>query len=178
MDMMNTSLDEPKSFNPRPIAAIYFAGITLLFCLLAKYFLIIYEYGSLLPLVYALPMSVLVGGICGALYARRIAAAISASHAFLWGVLLALTIIPVFSLGLQFVYYLYKPLTYANVHQWQDYLVLYGVLVLFVLIIAGIWFIPILGFAAMHFNRRTLPQFRALRMRSKGEVSTHARDGE
>ena len=178
MDPMKINRDEQNSFDPRPIAAIYFAGVTLLFCLLAKYFLIVYEYSSFLPLLYALPMSLLIGGVFGALFGGRIASSTSASHAFLWGVLLAVTILPVYSLGLQFVYYLHKPLIYANLNQWQDYLVLYGVLVLFVLIIAGIWFIPILGFAAMHFNRRTLPQFRALRIRPKEEVRTHAPNGD
>ena len=147
--------------NARLVGALYFALLTLVFNLIAKYFLFIFKEGVLFPLFSTSLLSLFLGALFGGLFGQRIAAMNKPSHLFAWGVLLAITIIPCYSLGLQIIYYFHNHEMYNNLHQWQDYLVLYGVILLFVVLVAGIWFIPLTGLAAMQFNRRFLPGYNA-----------------
>ena len=146
-----------NTISPNVVAAFYFAICTFSFNLLAKYFLYIFKMGSLLPLISSSLLSVVLGALFGSLFGQRLAMATKLTHIFSWGTLLAITMIPFYSLGLQLIYYLHNHAIYQNLHQWQDYFVLYGVMLLFFLLIAGIWFIPFTGVAALYFTQSFLP---------------------
>lgn len=145
--------------NVRLLAAVYFAFFAVLFTLVVKYFLFILKMGSLLPFFSCLILSLLLGAFFGGLFGLRLAKPDSTGKIFGWGMLFAVVIIPFYSLGLQIIYYFHNHTMYNNLHQWQDYFVLYGVLVVFFTLVAGIWLIPLSGFAALHFNRHILPGY-------------------
>lgn len=145
----------------RFIGAVYFALFAVAFTLLTKYCLYIFNTGVPLPFFSTTLLSLLLGAFFGGVFSPHIATANSTGHVFVWGMLLAIAITPFYTIGLQIIYYLHQHSMYNNLHQWQDYLVLYGVLLLFFILIAGIWFIPLMGFAALQFNRRFLPGYQA-----------------
>ena len=147
------------NYNLRLTAALYFAIFAVLFNLLAKYSLFIFKAGALLPVFSSTLLALLLGAVFGSFFGKHIATATKPGRIFAWGALLGITIIPCYSLGLQFIYYFHNHWMYEKIHQWQDYFVLYGVVVLFFTLIAGIWLIPLTGLAALHFNRRFLPSY-------------------
>lgn len=149
-----------NQLNLRVLGAFYFAGFATLFNLLAKYLLFIFAAGVLLPFFSSTLLALLLGAIFGGLLGIRIATANKPSRVFAWGVVLAIIIIPFYSLGLQLIYYCHNHSMYNNLHQWQDYVVLYGVIMLFFILVAGIWLIPLTGCAALLFNRRFIPAYR------------------
>ena len=150
-----------NTFNPRLIGAFYFAGFAVLFNLVAKYFLFVFQASDLLPFFSSTLLFLLLSALFGSLFSKRIMAASKPLHAFAWGMLLALVLIPFYSLGLQLIFYIQNHAIYKNIHLWQDYVVLYGVITLFVILIAGIWLIPLTGGAALLFNRRIVPGYTA-----------------
>ena len=156
-----TNVKPISSINLRLIGAIYFAAFAVFFTLIVKYFIYISGTGVFLPIFSAITLSVELGAFFGFLFGQRIAGAKTSTQAFLQGMLLAIAIIPFYTLGLQLIYYFNNHSLYNNLHQWQDYLVLYGILLLMFILVAGIWFIPLTGLAAMQFNRRFLTGYQA-----------------
>ncbi len=148
------------TFNPRLIGALYFAIFAVAFNLLAKYFLFIFKAGELLPFFSSTLLLLLLFALFGSLFSKRLVATHKPGHIFAWGMLLAITITPFYSLGLQLIYYVHNHAIYNNLHQWQDYIVLYGVMTLFFILIAGIWLIPLTGCAALLFSRRFIPGYK------------------
>jgi len=145
----------------RLTSALYFGSFAVVFNLLAKYSLFIFKAGQLLPVFSSTLLAFILGALFGHCFGPRIATAKSSAHMFAWGALLGLSIIPFYSLGLQFIYYFHNHWMYEKLHQWQDYFVLYGVVMLFFTLIAGVWLIPLTGLAAVHFTRRFLPRYNA-----------------
>lgn len=149
-----------KTLNLRLLGAFYFATFATLFNLIAKYFLFIFKTGVPLPFFSSTLLSLLLGALFGSLFSKRLSTPnMPGLQVFAWGMLLAIAIIPFYSLGLQLIYYVHHHSMYNNLHQWQDYLVLYGVILLFFILIAGIWLIPLAGYAALLFNQRFLPRY-------------------
>lgn len=147
--------------NPASIAAFYFAVFVLAFNLLAKYFLFVFNVRALMPIYSSSLLALFLGGLLGYLFGPRLAKHHSARHIFTLGMLLAITLLPLYSLGMQYILYLHHDVIYTHLHLWTDYAVLYGVILLFILLVAGIWFIPFTGLAALLFNRRFLPGYYA-----------------
>jgi hypothetical protein len=167
-----------NTFNPRLIGAFYFAVFAVFFNLIAKYFLFVFQAGDLLPFFSSTLIFLLLSALFGSLFSKRIIEASKPGHAFGWGMLLALVIIPFYSLGLQLIFYIQTPAMYSNIHLWQDYVVLYGVITLFVFLIAGIWLIPLTGGAALLFNRRIMPGYTAYLNKVRKGLSDSENDNE
>ena len=147
--------------NLRLVAALYFSSFTVIFNLIVKYFLFVFKAGELLPVYSSTLLALLLGAVFGSLFGPRIALPQKSLKVFANGALLAICSIPFFCLGLQLIYYFHNHWMYEKLHHWQDYVVLYGVVLLFFTLVAGIWQILLTGFAALHFNRRFLPSYTA-----------------
>lgn len=143
--------------NPRPYAAFYFAVFAAIFNLTAKWLLFVFKASILLPLYSSTMLAVLLGAVFGHLFGKKLVGHKTTLNLFFIGTLIALAMIPFYSLGLQLIYYFHNHAMYLQLHHWQDYLVLYGVMVLFFTLVAGIWLILLTGIAAVHFNRRFFP---------------------
>ena len=153
--------NDHSNVNIRLIAALYFSSFTVIFNLVVKYFLFVFKSGELLPIYSSTILALVLGALFGALFGRRLATPNPTVKIFANGALLATCMIPLYSLGLQLIYYFHNHWMYEKLHQWQDYIVLYGVALLFFTLVAGIWLIPLAGFAALHFNQRFLPSYNA-----------------
>lgn len=156
-------------------AALYFSSFTVMFNLMLKYFLFVFKSGEMLPVFSSTLLALLLGAVFGGLFGHRLAAAGTTLRVFAKGTLLAICMIPFYSLGLQLIYYFHHHWSYETLHHWQDYLVLYGVVLLFFTLVAGIWLIPLTGCAALHFNRRFLTSYRAfLQKQHQKSIQAHA----
>lgn len=145
--------------NLRLLGGIYFAGLLIIFNIIAKYFVFVFKADLFLPLFSTLFLTLLVGMALGAAFAELIARSQKPWLAVLLGVLMALLIIPLYSLGLLCIYYLHFPAMFVQLPHWQDYFVIYGVMMVFFSLIAGIWLIPILGLAALYFKQHVVPHY-------------------
>jgi hypothetical protein len=68
--------------------------------------------------------------------------------------------------------YFYDGLVFQHLQGWRDYLVLYGTLLLSMLLIVGVWLIPLTGLVSIYFSKHFLPGLLAVdRLRIKEKTN-------
>lgn len=73
------------------------------------------------------------------------------------GILVACLSLILTSLGLLAYYYLTDATFLKHLQHWQDYFVIYGVILLSLALTIGLWLIPLTGLVAVYFNKRFWP---------------------
>lgn len=154
---MTLKTDDHNPLSPRFAGAIFFAIFAVLFMLFTKYTLLSLKDSLLLPLLPALLIAAITGAFAGSIFGEFLAKKGTWVRPFLIGILLACLSLILGSLGVLTHYYLTNPDFFARLHQWQDYFVVYGVVLLSLTLTIGLWLIPLTGLIAIYFNKHFLP---------------------
>lgn len=145
------------SINPRMIAAIFFVVFALLFLFFAKYTLLSLKNNQTFPLLPSLGFSLICGTIAGVIAGNWLSKTRNWLKCFLMGILLGLGTLIILSICLFINAYSSDAFFFNQIHRWQDYFVIFGVIFLSMLFIIGLWLIPLTGLAAVYFNKRFFP---------------------
>ncbi|MFA5959237.1 MAG: hypothetical protein WC785_01815 [Tatlockia sp.] len=140
--------------SPKFAGAVFFALYAVFFMLFAKYTLLTLKDTRLLPFFSSLFIAAITGGIAGALLGKPLAKNAKWNRPFLIGILLALLSLVLGSFGVLAHYYLHNVLHFSR---WQDYFVVYGLVLLSLLMTVGIWLVPLTGLVSVYFNKRFFP---------------------
>lgn len=159
---MNQESNEYKPLSPRLAGAVFFAVFALLFMLFTKYTLLSLKDNALLPLLPAILISVITGAFAGGLFGKALAKESRWPRPLLIGILLACLSLILGSLGILTHFYLNDANFLIRFRQWQDYFVVYGVILLSLTMTIGVWLIPLTGFIAIYFNKHFLPGLMAV----------------
>lgn len=150
-----TTTSPPMS--PRFAAAVYFALIALVFLIIAKYILLSLAGNLDLPLMGMVFTVMITGAFTGALFGRWLAKPQAWWKVMILGFVLAIVAIFQITCGILIKAYVYEIQWMAQLTNWQDYWVVFGMIFLSVTLIAGVWMIPLTGLAAIYFNKHFLP---------------------
>ncbi|KTC99493.1 hypothetical protein [Legionella erythra] len=151
-----------SSLNARVIGAVYFGVFALLFLFFAKYTVLSLYGRQILPAFPALFYAVFIGALTGAVFGETLAKPGRWWRAVLWGLLIAVLVLFAISLGTFIHTYYSDPAFMSRAQHWQDYFVIFGVIFLSMLLVLGIWLIPLLALTALYFNQRFMPGIRAV----------------
>ncbi|MFC7781126.1 hypothetical protein [Legionella taurinensis] len=154
-----------SSLNNRVIGAVFFGVFALLFLFFAKYTVLSLYGRHILPLFPALFYAVFLGALTGTVFGVTLAQPGRWWRAVLWGILIAVLVLLAISLGTFLHTYYYDPAFMSRAQHWQDYFVIFGVIFLSMLLVLGLWLIPLLALAALYFNQRFIPGIRAVEQR-------------
>mgnify|MGYP003388106233 CR=1 FL=1 len=158
--MKNTTSESP-AISPKFAGAIFFAVYALLFMLFAKYTLLSLRDTALLPFFSSILIAAVTGAFTGALFGGLLAKKSQWTRPFLMGIPLACLSLILGSLGIMIHYALSDPALLNRLGHWHDYLVLYGVILLSLVLTIGVWLVPITGIVSIYFNRHFFPGLRA-----------------
>lgn len=149
--------DNQNPLSPRFAGAIFFAIFAVLFTLFTKYTLLSLKDSLLLPLLPSLLIAAITGVFAGSIFGEVLAKKGHWLRPFFIGILLACLSLILGSLGVLTHYHLSNPNFFARLHQWQDYFVVYGVVLLSLTLTIGLWLIPLTGLVAIYFNKHFFP---------------------
>ncbi|MDP1602565.1 MAG: hypothetical protein Q8M03_04805 [Legionella sp.] len=154
---MKSEINKKSALTARFAATLFFAIYALLFLLFTKYTLLSFQNSLRLPLFPSFLIALLAGAILGRLFVKKLAQKSHWFRVFLWGCLVALIAILFISLFVLVYSYFYDASFLNHLPKWQDYFIIYGLVVLSVTLVVGVWLIPLTGFAAIYFNKHFLP---------------------
>jgi hypothetical protein len=149
--------DNKITSNSRFAATIFFAIYALLFLLFTKYTLLSLQNSLQLSLFPSLLVILLTGAFLGRLFADKLAKKSHWLRLFLLGCLMAIITILLVSFLVLVYSYFYDASFLNHLPRWQDYFIVYGLVVLSVTLIVGVWLIPLTGLVAIYFNKHFLP---------------------
>jgi len=154
---MTSNEHEEKPIGPGLAAAIYFAIFALCFLIFTKYTLLSLQDSLKLPLFPSILIVMFTGAYVGSLFGAALARSKTWYHSLIIGCFMAVIAILLISLAIMIHAWFYDSAFYARLHTWRDYFVIFGALFVSITLIAGIWLIPLMGLAAIHFNKQFLP---------------------
>lgn len=158
----NMNLTNHKPLSAGTTAAFFFAGYAVLFMLFTKYTLLSLKNNSALPLIPSIIIALIVGALTGRLFGNSLVKIRLWFYPFLIGVLLACLSLILSGIGV-LIYYYYNHVPFFNSpHHWQDYFILYGIVLLSLTLTIGLWLIPLTAVVAVYFNKRFWPGLLAL----------------
>lgn len=154
--MKNESVQRAP-LSPQFAGAVFFAIFSLLFVLFTKYMLLSLKDSLRLPLLLTLFSVIGISACIGALLGNVLAKPRHWFRLLLIGFSLAILAIVLASLGILLHACYYQAPLIHSLHHWQDYVIIYGVIVVSVTLIVGVWLIPATGLATIYFNKHFLP---------------------
>ena len=154
---MNPDVKAFHPISPRFAGAVFFAIFALLFMFFTKYTLLSLRDSALLPLLPAIVVSLITGAFVGGIFGPALAKQSYWLRPFVIGIVLACLALILASFGIIAHYYLVDANFFSRFHQWQDYFLVYGLILLSLTITVGVWFIPLTGLVAIYFNKHFLP---------------------
>ena len=165
---MNSTIEtNRKLLSAGTTATVFFAGYAVLFMVFTKYTLLSLKNSSVLPLVPSIITALIIGALTGRLFGNSLAKNRSWFYPFLIGILLACLSLILSGVGV-LVYYYYNSVPFFNSpHHWQDYFILYGIVLLSLTLTVGIWLIPLTAVVAVYFNKRFWPGLLALDQKTR-----------
>lgn len=158
---------------PQFAATIFFAIFALMFFIFAKYTLLSIDLSIQLPLLPFIIAMMITGALIGKCFGKTLAKETAWYKLFFLGVLIAIITLLLFSMAI-FLRAYFKSSSEVNFfthyHQWREYFIFFGVLVIWITSTIGLWLMPLTGLAAIYFNKRFLPGLLAF---DKLEKQTH-----
>lgn len=154
---MTLKADDQNPLSPKFAGAIFFAIFAVLFMLFTKYTLLSLKDSLSLPLLPSLLIAAITGAFAGGIFGEVLAKKCHWLRPFFIGILLACLSLILGSLGVLTHSYLSNPSFFARFHHWQDYFVVYGVVLLSLTLTIGLWLIPLTGLVAIYFNKHFFP---------------------
>lgn len=154
--------DSSPPVSPRITGAVFFAIYALLFLFFAKYTLLSLQNASTLPFFPSMLVALLLGAFAGSISSKWLAKSGASLRTLLIGIIIAVLALLILSLGAFIHSCLNDPVFFNRLHHWQDYFLVYGAIFLSLLLIIGVWLVPLTALAAVYFNKRFLPGILAL----------------
>jgi hypothetical protein len=144
---------KPSIPNPRLIAAIYFALLAVIATFLLDITLMSLGVIELLPIFQSIILAAIIAAIFGGLFGKLIILSPKPykMKAFIWGFLMVIAALPFYCLGLLYFFSLHHPELYDG-STIGHYLALYGFLLLYSFILAGLWLAIVAGFASIYLR--------------------------
>ncbi|KTD66148.1 hypothetical protein [Legionella spiritensis] len=146
-----------SSVSPGMMGAVFFALFAVLFFIFAKYTLLSLQSNQLLPFFPSMFITLILGALLGWLFGPWLATAKNWGRSLGTGILMALLSLLLISLGAFLYSYLNDTAFFARLQNGLDYLIVYGVLFLSIVLTIGVWLIPLMAIAAVYFNKRFWP---------------------
>lgn len=146
--------DEAVSLsNPRIIAAVYFGVLSVMFTLAFDAILYAFGINQFLPLYQATILADIIAVSFGALFAEKIVHSQGAylKKSFFWAVLMTITAIPIYDVGLFCLLALNNPGALINIG-FKGFLGFYLAILAYSFILCGWWLALVAGFAAMYLR--------------------------
>ena len=137
--------------------AIYFALFALLYFLFTKYTLLSLKDDMQLPFFPSGIFVFLIGGLIGRQFASLLAKKSHWLRSMMIGFIIAIVAILIAGVCVLIHSYFYDATFINSLKHWQNYFIVYGVIVLSITFVIGVWLIPLTGLAAIYFNKRFLP---------------------
>lgn len=166
--IINESTDETP-LSPQFAALIFFTLFSLLFFLFIKFALLSKDN---VPFILGISGSGLLGALFGYLNAPLLAKQQSLSRLIITGIAMAIVAILLISLVVLLHGYYKGGALLHSLHSWQDYCIIYGVIVASLGLIIGVWLIPVTVVAVVYFNKRFFPELVQLDKRRLQERHT------
>ena len=154
---MTIDEQEEKPIGPRLAAAVFFSIYALCFLIFAKYTLLSITDSLKLPLFPSVFLVLFTGAYLGGLFGTVLAKSRFWYHSLIIGCIMAVLAILLISLAVMIHAWFFDSAFFARLHNWRDYFVIYGMLVLSISLIVGLWLVPLTGLAAIYFNKQFLP---------------------
>lgn len=164
--------DKKQAITPEFAGTLFFAIFAALFLIFTKYTLIPLQGSLHLPLYPALFIALVSGAIIGRKFAGRLAKENRWLRLFLLGLMMGILAIFIASISALIRSCLYDTSFLPSLHYWQDYFIAYGLIVLSIALVIGIWLVPLCGLAAIYFNKRFLPGLIAADNRNRCSENT------
>jgi hypothetical protein len=148
--MKDEALEIP---NTRLIAAIYFALLAVLFTFAFDLFLVAFGVQELMPTFKSVLLATVIAAVFGGIFGEKIIHC-SEPHnkkAFLWGFLMVITALPVYALGLLYLFQESLGHLYSG-NGFMHYLTLYLSLLFYSFILGGVWLAIASGLASIYLR--------------------------
>jgi len=150
---MNTQDEALLISNPRLITAVYFGLLAIIATYLIQSIFYLLGIVQLIPTFKAIVLAVVVAAAFGALFGERIIHSPEpyGKHVFFWAFLMVLVALPVYNIGLVYMFSTHQPTLFTNATL-ADLIYLYFVILLYNFIFFGIWLGVLAGFAALYLR--------------------------
>jgi hypothetical protein len=139
--------------HPRFITAAYSVCLGVSCCLLALFFFYTLGLGEMLPSLNSVLLSIPIAACFGAFYGPKMLENRTVKSSFLLGVIFLVTVLPVYDIGALFLIQSQFQGTETLQHCLTDYLILYGMIVVYSFIFVGSWLSILCGFASICLNK-------------------------
>lgn len=172
-----TANNNEVSMSPKFAAAIFFAIFNFLLLLFTKYALMSLKDGALVPLLPASIIAIIIGILLGILFGQSLANQLTGFRAFSLGILIACCALVLLSLVILIYSYLTGSPIIQQIQHWQDYFILFGVILSTLFLTLGIWLIPLTAVASFYFNKRFWPGLAATMQKkqvAKNDTNYHS----
>lgn len=139
--------------NARILSAVYFGVLSILATIVIDILLYIAGIGELIPTFKAVLLATIIAAIFGALFGEKIIHCKKPYNfsAFKWGFLMVLLALPLYDLGFLWLIQEHHAQNFSGASL-LNWLLVYGILLLYSFIFAGLWLAIIAGFAAMYLR--------------------------
>lgn len=141
--------------NARLLSAIYFGVLAVVATIVIDVLLYLAGIGELIPTFKAVLLATAIAVVFGALFGEKIIHCKKPYRwsAFKWGFLMVLAALPLYDLGFLWLIQGQHSQTFSETSV-SNWLILYGILLFYSVILAGIWLAIMAGFAAMYLRAR------------------------
>jgi hypothetical protein len=154
---MTIAIDKKAPITPEFAASIFFSIFALLFFLFSKYTLLSLKTSMVIPIFPYLIITLFTGTFIGKVFGTTLAKPRHWFLVFLIGVFLAFVGILLASLSLLIYSYMFDATLMQRIYHWQDYFIVYGLIALSMMLLIGVWLLPLMGLASVYFNKHFFP---------------------
>lgn len=158
---MQTHPVKPNPITPEFASTGFFMIFGVLFLLYTKYALLPLNVSHQIPLISSLVVILLIAAFLGRIFARSLVKKHHWLRLFLTGVFMALLALLIVSLTIFIRSWIVGTPLFQLAQHWQDYFIIYGLLVVTTSSVIGVWLGVLTGMAAIYFNKRFYPRLMA-----------------
>lgn len=158
---MQTKQTQANFISPEFASAGFFMLFGSLFLIFTKYTLLPLNVSHQLPLLSSLIVILFTAAFLGRVFARLLIKPQPSIRLFIIGILMAMAAILIISLSFFIRSWIYGAPLLQLAHNWQDYFIIFGLLVVTTSSVIGLWLAILTGMAAIYFNKRFYPKLMA-----------------
>lgn len=167
-------MTEPlKVGSPRTIAACYYAFMSLITMLGLHLLLFWIGMQDMLPVLASTLLAPPIGFIAGGVFGKRILLASTNARCFLWGMLLIVFALPLYDLLLlSFLKQTFPQLEKLS-HTTTEHFMVYGIILVYSIVLIGSWLSILSGFAALHLKNTFVIRLRKYSNNLNNQYKNH-----
>jgi hypothetical protein len=154
--------DSDKYPKAGKFTGVYYAFLSIMITLVIQSTLYAFGISGVIPFFQGLLLALVIAFCFGVLFGKLIVKTTSPFRVkcFLWGVILILTSLPFYALGLTFLFYNYHPSVFGNVSSFGQYGLIYVVTLAYCAIV-GVFLAILSGMAAIYLRSTLYPGYLA-----------------